>query len=169
MSAGTLVISNQSGSGTGTGAVTVNGDAFLAPAAGTKQPANLTTQSALTFNSRATYTYTYTYTFKAKGNKAQTDQVIANGVTLQSGASFNFSGQAQGRLRAGLRFTVIKNTSASAISGTFSNLPDGTLANLNANYSACFTHDERSRALEKKCFDFARRPSEHRHQITKSL
>ncbi len=146
VTAGTLVVSNSSGSGTGTGAVTVNGGtlggsgtisgavtvnsgAFLAPAAGTKKQATLTIQSALSFNSGSTYTYT----FKAKGNQARTDKVVAKGVTIASGASFNFSGQAQGQLRQGLTFTVISNTSASAISGTFSNLPDGAILTVGSN------------------------------------
>ncbi len=150
VSAGSLVVSNSTGSGTGTGAVNVNAGtlgghgvvtgavtigtgsgsgAFLAPAAGTKKQATLTTLSALTFNSGATYSYT----FKAKGKNARADSVVANGVTINSGATFNFSGQAQGTLRSGLTFTVLKNTSASAISGTFSNLPDGAILTVNGN------------------------------------
>jgi len=61
--------------GTGSGA-------FLAPAAGTTVQATLTIQSALTFNTDATSTCT----FRAKQNRAKTDQVIANGVTINSGA-----------------------------------------------------------------------------------
>ncbi len=147
---GSLVVNNTTGSATGTGAVDVNAGtlggngvitgavtigtgrgsgAFLAPAAGTKKQATLTIQSALSFNSGSTYTYT----FKAKGNQARTDKVVAKGVTIASGASFNFSGQAQGQLRQGLTFTVISNTSASAISGTFSNLPDGAILTVGSN------------------------------------
>nr|MBA3961148.1 hypothetical protein [Chthoniobacterales bacterium] len=76
---------------------------------------------------------TYTCTFKAKGNKARTDKVIANGVTIDSGASFNFSGQVQGQLRQGLVLTVISNTSATPIAGTFSNLPDGATLTISGN------------------------------------
>ncbi len=146
VSAGTLIVSNKTGSGTGAGAVAVNGGtlggsgtlsgavtvnsgAFLAPAAGTKKQATLTIQSALSFNSGSTYTYT----FKAKGKNARADSVVANGVTIASGATFNFSGQAQGKLRQGLTLTVISNTSASAISGTFSNLPDGAILTVGSN------------------------------------
>jgi autotransporter-associated beta strand protein len=146
VSAGTLVASNTTGSATGTGAVALNGGTlggsgtisgavavnsggFLAPAAGTKKQATLTVGSALTFNSGSTYTYT----FKAKGNKARTDKVVSNGVTIASGATFSFSGQAQGQLRAGTVFTVLSNTSASPISGTFSNLPDGAILTVNGN------------------------------------
>ncbi|MBA3961776.1 MAG: autotransporter-associated beta strand repeat-containing protein [Chthoniobacterales bacterium] len=150
VSAGTLVISNTNGSGTGTAAVSVNAGtlggkgiiagavtigtgsgagAFLAPAHGTKQEASLTSLSGLTFKSDSTYTCT----FKAKGNKARADKVIANGVTINSGATFNFSGQVQGHLRQGLILTVISNTSANPTSGTFSNLSEGAILMVSGN------------------------------------
>jgi autotransporter-associated beta strand protein len=150
VSAGTLVVANTSGSATGTGAVSVTAGtlggsgiiagavtvgtgsgtgAFLAPAHGGNKQLTLTIQSSLTFNSDATYTYT----FKAKGNKSKIDKVIANGVTINSGASFNLSGTAQGHLTQGLVLTVIKNTAATPISGTFSNLPDGAIVTVNGN------------------------------------
>ena len=147
--AGALIIANGSGSGTGSGAVSVNAGtlggsgiiagattigtgsgpgAFLVPAAATTKQSTLTIQSALTFNSDATYTCT----FKAKKNKARTDQVIANGVTI-NGATLNLIGQTQGSLKRGLRLTVISNTSANPINGTFSNLPDGGIVTINGN------------------------------------
>ena len=76
---------------------------------------------------------TYTYTFKAKGNKSKTDKVVANGVTINSAASFNLSGTAQAILTQGTVLPVISNTSATPISGTFSNLPDGGIATVNGN------------------------------------
>ena len=142
-------MANKTGSGIGTGAVNVTsgtlggegviagattigtgsgGGAFLAPAVGTNKQATLTIQSALTFNPDATYSYT----FKAKQNKARTDLVMANGVTI-NGATLNLSGQTQGSLKRGLRLTLISNTSANPISGTFSNLPDGGIVTLNGN------------------------------------
>jgi len=150
VSAGTLIASNVSGSATGTGAVNVNAGtlagrgiiagattigtgsgagAFLAPAAGSNVQATLTIQSALTFNSDATYTYT----FRAKRNRARTDKVIANGVTINSGAMIALSGQIQGALTQGLIMTLISNTSANPIGGTFSNLPDGGIVTINGN------------------------------------
>ena len=146
---GILVVSNRNGSGTGTGpisasagtlggsgtiagAVTVGtgsgAGAFLTPAVGTNKQTTLTIQSALTFNSDATYTYT----FKAKKNKARTDVVIANGVTI-NGATLNLSGQTQGSLKRGLTLMVISNTSANPINGTFSNLLDGGIVTVNGN------------------------------------
>jgi autotransporter-associated beta strand protein len=149
VSAGSLVVSNNSGSGSGTGAVqvtagtlggggTISGavtvgtgsgtGAFLGPAHGTNKQATLTTQSAMTFNADATYTYT----FKAKRNKARTDKVVANGVTI-NGGSFAFQGTAQGTLRQGLVLIAISNTAATPIFGTFSNLPDGAILTANRN------------------------------------
>jgi autotransporter-associated beta strand protein len=150
VSAGTLQVSNNTGSGTGSGAVNVNvgtvggkgiiagamtigtgsgAGAFLAPAVGTNVQARLTIQSALTFNADATYTCT----FRAKRNRASTDMVIANGVTINSGAMIALSGQTRGRLTTGLTLTLISNTTANPISGTFSDLPDGGIVTINGN------------------------------------
>jgi autotransporter-associated beta strand protein len=147
---GVIIAGNTTGSATGTGAVNVNlgtlggsgiiagattigtgssAGAFLAPATGSNVQATLTIQSALTFNADATYTYT----FKAKRNRARTDKVIANGVAINSGAMIALSGQTQGALRQGLVLTVISNTSANPISGTFANLPDGGIVTINGN------------------------------------
>jgi autotransporter-associated beta strand protein len=150
ISSGTLVVSNSSGSGTGFGAVNVDAGtlggkgiiagpvtlgtgsgigAFLAPAAGSNVQATLTIQSALTFNADATYTYT----FRKNQNGTRTDQVIANGVTINSGAMIALSGHTRVALRQGRVLTLISNTSANAISGTFSNLPDGGIVTINGN------------------------------------
>ncbi|MEO5717485.1 MAG: autotransporter-associated beta strand repeat-containing protein [Chthoniobacterales bacterium] len=147
---GSLVVTNTSGSATGTGAISVTAGtlggsgiiagavtvgtgsgagAFLAPAHGGKKQLILTIQGSVTFNSDATYTYT----FKAKGNKSKIDKVIANGVTINSGAQVNLSGTTQGQLIQGTALTLIKNTAATPISGTFSNLPEGGIVNVNGN------------------------------------
>ncbi len=82
---------------------------------------------------------TYSYTFKAKQNKSRTDLVVANGVTL-NGATIDLSGQIQGSLRPGLTLTVLSNASASPINGTFSNLPNGGIVNVNGNnFQASYT------------------------------
>jgi autotransporter-associated beta strand protein len=147
--AGVLNLANKTGSATGAGAVNVTSGtlggkgiiagattigtgsgagAFLAPALGSNKQAILTIQSAITFNSDATYTCT----FKAKKNTAKTDKVLANGVTI-NGAILNLLGQTQGSLKRGLRLTLISNTSTNPISGTFSNLPDGGIVTINGN------------------------------------
>ena len=147
---GILIVGNTSGSGTGAGPVNVDagtlggsgiiaGAVTLGTGSGTgafmewskklRHPATLTLQSSLTFNADATYTYT----FRAKPNRAKTDQVIANGVTINSGAMLALSGHTRGALTQGMLLTLISNTSANAISGTFSNLPDGSIVTINGN------------------------------------
>ena len=110
--------------GTGSGS-----RAFLAPSAGTNVQATLNIQSALTFNADATYTYTV----RAKRNRAKTDKVVANGVTINSNATIALSGQIQRALRQGLVLTLISNTSLNPFSSTFSNLPDGSIVTINGN------------------------------------
>jgi autotransporter-associated beta strand protein len=149
VSGGVLNAGNRRGSATGTGVVNVNAGtvggkgviagpttigtgssagAFLAPAVGSTKQTTLTIQSSLTLNADATYTCT----FKAKKNKALSDLVKANGVTI-NGATLNLAGTTQGSLRQGLTLTLISNTSANPISGTFSNLPDGGIVTVNGN------------------------------------
>jgi autotransporter-associated beta strand protein len=149
LSSGALLVSNSAGSATGTGPVTVTGgtlggkgiiagavtvgtgsggEAFLAPAFESPKPVTLTLQSALTLQADATYTYT----FKAKKNQSRSDLVIANGVTINAG-TISLQGQIKGRLRPGTVLTVLNNTSANPISGTFSNLADGAIVNVNGN------------------------------------
>ena len=91
--------------------------------------ATLTIQSTLTFNADATYSYT----FKAKRNTARTDQVTANGVTINTGATLALRGHITGAMLQGMVLTLISNTSANPISGTFSNLPDGGIVTINGN------------------------------------
>jgi autotransporter-associated beta strand protein len=152
---GILVVSNQTGSGTGTGVVQANigllggsgiiaggiivgtgsgPGAVLAPAAGSRVQATLTTQGRLTLLTDGIYKCTA----QAKGARARTDSVIANGVTITN-AQFSFRPKISGTLRTGTVFTVISNTSLERISGTFSNLPDGAIltvggVNFQANY-----------------------------------
>ena len=86
----------------------------------TSKPAKLTIQSALTFKADGTYSY------KLNTKKISADQVIANGVTIESGAQFSFTAVANKKLTNGSIFTAINNTSANPISGAFANLPDGS-------------------------------------------
>ncbi len=148
VNAGALRISNRSGSGTGTGevkvgAATLGGDgviggmvrvgtgsgtgAFLAPGVGASRLTTLTIQSALTFKADGTYTC------RLNTKKTGSDQVVANGVIIQSGAQFNFKVIGNKELRIGKSATVISNTSANPISGTFANLPDGSTITVGNN------------------------------------
>ncbi|HEX4666586.1 MAG TPA: autotransporter-associated beta strand repeat-containing protein [Chthoniobacterales bacterium] len=149
VSSGALIVANPAGSATGTGQVAVNAGtlggsgiisgavtvgtgggtgAFLAPASGSNKQLTLTLQSSLTLEADATYTYT----FKAKKNLARTDLVTANGITI-NGATIALQGTTQGRLKRGLVLTVLSNTSANPISGTFSNLANAAIVNVNGN------------------------------------
>lgn len=59
--------------------------------------------------------------------------MIANGVTIQSGAQFNLRTVGGAKLPIGQVFTAVSNTSASPISGTFSNLLDGSIITIGSN------------------------------------
>ena len=145
---GALVANNRRGSATGTGSVNVNRGvlggkgiiagavtvgtgtgvgAILQPSVGVSQPVKLTLQSSVTFKADSTYTY------KLSTQKAKADQVVANGVTIESGTQFNFTALANKRLAAGTVFTAISNTSATPISGTFANLADGAVLTAGPN------------------------------------
>ena len=104
--------------GTGNG----NG-ATLQPSFGTTSKVALTIQSLLTFKGDATYSYRL---------KSRAAEVIANGVTIESGAQFNLTAPTR-KLAAGKTATVISNTSATPISGTFANLPDGAAITSGSN------------------------------------
>jgi autotransporter-associated beta strand protein len=148
VSAGNLVINNGSGSGTGIGAVEVNAGtlggkgiiagavtigtgngpgAFLAPGENAKGLTTLTIQSALTFKADGTYTY------KFNTKRPKSDQVIANGVTIDTGAQFAFKPVANKKLTAGQVFTAISNTAATPIAGNFSNLADDSTITIGNN------------------------------------
>ena len=58
---------------------------------------------------------------------------MAGGVTIQSGATFSLRATIRGSLAAGTVFTAISNTSTNPISGSFSNLADGAIVNVNGN------------------------------------
>ena len=153
--AGELLVANDQGSATGAGAVhvvagTLGGagiisgkvtvgtgtgpGALLSPSkASGSGLANLRIQSALIFNSDATYD------FQLNSKKAKADRVTANGVTISNGAEFSFADLNSSTLPSGTVFTIINNTSGSPISGTFSNLADGGTFTSNGNtYQASY-------------------------------
>ena len=136
---GSLIVNNGTGSGTGTGAVQVDTGtlggkgiiagavtigtgsgtgAFLAPGADARKTNTLTIQRALTIKADGTYRC------RLKTKRTEADQVIANGVTIESGAQFSFKQLGNKRLTVGTVFTAIDNISANPIPGTFANLPD---------------------------------------------
>ena len=109
--------------------------AILAPAAGGKKQTTLTVQGLLWFVSDGS---SYTCTFRAKGSRVRSDLVIANGVRIDTG-TITLQGTVHGTLPIGLTLTLISNSSADPITGTFTNLPDGAVVtiagnNFQANY-----------------------------------
>jgi autotransporter-associated beta strand protein len=148
--AGQLVVNNTDGSGTGSGAVRVNAGilggrgtitgavtigtgsgtgAFLAPSGESHRPTTLTIQNALSFKADATYIY------NVNTKKTKADKVIANGVTIESGAQFSFGtvGNRNKKLPKGQVFVAISNSAATPIAGTFANLADGSTATVGSN------------------------------------
>jgi autotransporter-associated beta strand protein len=145
---GAVVVKNHNGSGTGGGPVTVAGGtlggrgiiskdvtvgtgagtgAVIAPSQGASNPITITLQKTLTFKTDGSYLY------RLNTKKATADQVIANGVTIESGAQFNFKIVANKKLTLGKVFTAISNTAITAISGTFANLTDGSIVTVGVN------------------------------------
>lgn len=119
------------GTGTIAGAVTVgtgtsSGAVLLAGASPTR-PGTLTIDSTLTFNSLSSYECAL------KRSTAKASKAAALGVTINSNVPFTLLDNGAGGLTAGAVFMVIKNSSASPIAGTFSNLPDGSIFTSNGN------------------------------------
>ncbi len=150
---GTLIVRNRTGSGTGSGPVTVvqgllGGSGtikgavsltglsqiqpgILAPAAGGRIASTLTIKNLLTFGSSGGL---FNPLIQSTANKTRIDRVNARGVTIGSGAQFALlANQLQSTLEVGASFTLISNTSANPINGTFGNLPDGAIVTVNGN------------------------------------
>jgi autotransporter-associated beta strand protein len=148
VSQGTLLVTNRTGSATGTGAVQVNkgtlggtgiitgavtvgtgrrSGAILLPGKSATAPGILTIDSALSFNSLSTYKCVLNRS-TVKASKA-----TAHGVTINSNVLFTFVDVGTGTLATGTVFTVINNTSANPISGAFNNLTNGLVFTSNGN------------------------------------
>lgn len=68
------------------------------------------------------------------------DEVIGNGVTIDSGAKFSFRPNGNNALTVGQVFSVISNTAGIPIAGTFHNLPEGKILIVNgSNLQASYT------------------------------
>jgi autotransporter-associated beta strand protein len=145
VSAGTLLVNNTTGSGTGTNTVMVSGGtlggtgiisnavaigngsgttAFLAPGSG--GIGTFTIQKKLTFKADAVYEC------EIDSGTATFDRVTAKGVKIQ-GANFALIDLGTGTLTPGTVFTVIDNTAANAILGQFANLADGSTQTIGNN------------------------------------
>jgi autotransporter-associated beta strand protein len=145
---GTLLIDNSIGSGTGSGSVRVNvgtlggrgtiagavmvgtgsgAGAILSPGRSESRPGVLTLLGTLTFDADASYRCGF------NSNIASSDEVFASGVTINTGTQFFFADSGSATLTLGIVFTIISNTAATPIAGTFSNLPDGSTFTINGN------------------------------------
>ena len=142
---GTLLVTNLTGSATGTGDVQVDGGTLggggtvsgaitvgtgsgsgsvLDPAATDRKIVTLVSESSLTFESDATYRCTIDF------KNSKSTAVRANGVTINNAAKIVLKNVRNGTLSQGKVFKIIRNTSANPISGTFSNLADGAIVNV---------------------------------------
>ncbi len=141
---GAVLVTNRAGSATGSGFVRVNrgvlggsgriggpvtvGDgASLSPGPDGANPAELFLQRSLTFSSLGAYRVTLNSTTPAA------NEVVANGVTIESGATVFLRDIGARTIATGAIFTILSNTSANPIGGTFANLADGSTLNLNGN------------------------------------
>lgn len=118
------------GTGNVSGAVTIgdgmSGTGTLSP--GVEGPGTLIFARSLTFQSDGNYRYELGLT-----RNPRSDQVAANGVVINTGARFNLRSKGTAALPPGTELTAISNTSASPISGTFSNLPNGATVTAGPN------------------------------------
>ena len=117
------------GNGIVAGAVTIgNGilaGATLAP--GVNGIGLLTIQSGLTFKANSRYAW------NLELSTVRADEAIAQSVMIEPGASILMTGRRHAVLPVGTIFTVISNTAATPISGTFANLADGATITIGGN------------------------------------
>jgi len=145
---GVLLINNKRASGTGTRAVQVNAGtlggigiiggavtvgtgsgsgAFLSPGVDAASHHTLAMRNRLTFDSDATYRCGF------NSSTAHADKVVANGVTINSGAQFSFEDSNASVLPVGSVLTVVDNAAATLIRGAFNNLADGSSITVGSN------------------------------------
>jgi autotransporter-associated beta strand protein len=148
VNAGSFLVANRLGSGTGTGPVQVNAGklggtgriagsvtigggsgpgAFLTPGTRPNIPATLTIGRKVRFKADGTFHFEY------KSGNAAADKVVGRGVTIETGAQFFFGPIDSGTLPLGTVFTAIDNTAATPIAGTFANVPDGSVITIGNN------------------------------------
>ena len=152
---GKLIVANQSGSATGSGSVSVTRGklggtgiiagattigtgsgtgAFLVPSserAGLEDSCHPHHPKRTHFQRRCDYSCTFKAEQHGDTTRTKTWMVIANGVTINSEATIELIGHITGALSQGFVLTLISNTSANPMSGTFSNLPDGGIVTIN--------------------------------------
>ena len=143
---GILLVTNATGSATGTAPVQVNAAMLggtgrisgavavgTATAAGVLAPGVGTTPGTLTLLNSVTFNSASSYKVDTNSTSAKADRVLARGVTINSGAQFFFADHGSGTLPTGTVFTLIGNTATTAISGTFANLSEGLIFSIGSN------------------------------------
>jgi autotransporter-associated beta strand protein len=154
VSHGGLLVRNASGSATGTGPVQINngllggsgiiaGTVTVGTGTGTGAiltPGNKTSLGTLTIQSAVTFHADATYNCTLSSSRSVSNKLIANGVTIDGAAVFSARDRDATALLPGTSFTIIDNTSATPISGRFSNLPDGSSLTIGSNtYQASYS------------------------------
>ena len=139
LAGGFLLVGNTSASGTGRGAVqvtagTLGGDGTISGSvtigtgsgtgAGLGPGKNSVTPGTLTIGGKLKLMRDATYKVTLDSTQVTADDVNSRGVTIR-GAQISLLDRSTSVLLPGTAFTIINNTSASPISGTFSNLGDG--------------------------------------------
>ena len=81
---------------------------------------------------RATFNADATYKCGLNSNQVAADQVAAKGLIINGGL-FSAMDKGAATLPVGTVFTVISNTAATPIGGTFSNLSDGSTISVGSN------------------------------------
>jgi len=143
---GLLLVSNTTGSATGTARVQVNAATLggtgrisgavavgTATAAGVLAPGSGTTPGTLTLLGSVTFNAASSYKVDANSTSGKTDKLSAKGVTINSHSQFFFADHGSGTLPAGTVFSLIINTATTAISGTFANLSEGLIFTIGPN------------------------------------
>jgi autotransporter-associated beta strand protein len=143
---GSLLANNRSGSATGVGRVRVNrgvlggngqivvGPVTLASTRASLEPGGAkNTVGALTLVCPLTFLTDSSYNVDLDTVAATADKVIAQGVTLGNSARINVLAMGSSTIASGTVFTLIDNTAPTPISGSFANLPDGSLLTVGSN------------------------------------
>jgi autotransporter-associated beta strand protein len=146
VSRGALLVSNVTGSATGTGPVTVSKGTFggtglvsgaatigTATAAATLAPGGEAEPGTLSFLNTLTLNSLGSYKADLNSDSVTADQVIAVGITINSGATIILADSGSAALPSGTVFTIISNTAATPIGGSFSNLADGATVTIGNN------------------------------------
>ena len=148
-----FILKNPNGSGTGRGPVNVHsgilggtgviggtlavGDGSSAAAYLTPGPEEVLPEGGgigvFTIQKRVTFRSNGIYEFEIRSKMGLADKLNAKGVTIESGATIACFDRGSQVLPPGTRYFAINNTSQSAITGTFANLPDGATVTVGVN------------------------------------